>query len=396
MKWPTNIKSINVNAFGSLSGTLTHTAHHSFQYVNENVPPVSLSMRPRTDPWNHGVLHPVFTQNLPEGYVRHYIAERLQRSAVVNDMYLLAIQGSRGIGNLDYHSELDLPATDQLSLSEILQWDSEESLFSTLIDRYYFNGSVSGMQPKTLVDMEHTPLTQDSVIVKASDNQFEHLTINEFVCMEAAKEAGLNPPKVWLSDNRECFVIDRFDRVNGKQLALEDFSALMNTDKYHSSYEHLLKLAGLYTPDDHHQTERLYEQIVFSCLIGNGDAHLKNFCVTYEEGQQDIQVSPPYDITHTNIYPDLDGKLALKLGNSKRFPTREHLIKLGRGASINQPERTLERLADSIQTSIDASDEIKEYKGLYESIARSVRHGTSIAVGGGQRNVRRDRKLKHE
>ena len=68
--------------------------------------------------------------------------------------------------------------------------------------------------------------------------------------------------------------------------------------------------------------------IVFNCLIGNGDANLKNFALQYSSDMKNIFVSPPFDITHTLIYKSIDHKMALKLAGSKAFPDLTHLMKL--------------------------------------------------------------------
>ncbi len=86
---PTVIKRLNVQGLNQLLGILTHGSIHSFLY-DEGAFPVSLTMDVRSEPYNSGSLHPIFTQNLPEGYVRRYISEKLMRYGKINDMYLLA------------------------------------------------------------------------------------------------------------------------------------------------------------------------------------------------------------------------------------------------------------------------------------------------------------------
>jgi len=78
-------------------GVLTHGSHYSFQYTQQKTP-VSLTMKVRTDAYHHGTAHPIFSQNLPEGFVRRYISEKLARYGKINDMYFLALQGANNIG----------------------------------------------------------------------------------------------------------------------------------------------------------------------------------------------------------------------------------------------------------------------------------------------------------
>ncbi|WP_269448072.1 HipA domain-containing protein [Mangrovibacter phragmitis] len=79
------------------------------------------------------------------------------------------------------------------------------------------------------------------------------------------------------------------------------------------------------------EVETMFRYIVFSCSIGNGDAHLKNFALQYSPDTPQIFVSPPFDITHTLIYDTIDNKMALKLASSKAFTDKSHLLKLAEG-----------------------------------------------------------------
>jgi len=383
---PNKISHIQVLAFGRGSGELTQPGHFSYQYTNQN--PISLTMKYQQVPYNHGALHPIFSQNLPEGYVRRYISEKLRRHANINDMYLLALQLDKGIGHLSYSSDIEKTAVGQLSLNEILNWQGKENLFHQLLDRYYLNGLVSGVQPKVLVNavndtgkpsIGRSLLHQEDFIIKTYDDEFPLLTVNEYVCMEAARACGLAPSQCWLSDDLRTFITERFDEVNGKRLGIEDFTVLMGKqgdEKYQSSYEMLMKATYIFTKSDM-QLKRMYQYIVFNCLIGNGDAHLKNFSVQYEESKKEIILTPPYDITHTPIYDTIDNKMALKLNGAKLFPDKKQLAKLGKVYNIDKPELIIEELADTIRDYIGNSSEINIIKGLKKSILSSVHGGTS-------------------
>ena len=383
---PNKISHIQVQAFGKESGDLTQPGHFAFQYTAQN--PVSLTMKYQHEPYNYGALHPIFSQNLPEGYVRRYISEKLRRHANVNDMYLLALQLDKGIGHLSYTSEIEKSDAGQLSLNEILNWQGKENLFHQLLDRYYLNGLVSGVQPKVLVNavndtgkpsIGRTLLQQEYFIIKTYDDEFPLLTVNEYVCMEAARACGLQPSQCWLSDDLRTFVTERFDEVDGKRLGIEDFTVLMGKqgdEKYQSNYEMLMKATYLFTKSDK-QLRRMYQYIVFNCLIGNGDAHLKNFSVQYDESQRNINLTPPYDITHTLIYDTIDNKMALKLNGAKLFPDKKQLVKLGKIYNIGKPEMIIEEIGDTITDYLNRSSEVGIIDDLKDSILSSVHCGTS-------------------
>jgi serine/threonine-protein kinase HipA len=331
----------------------------------------------RGEPYQYGSLHPVFSQNLPEGFIRRYLYERLLRHAQVNDLYLLALQGSKGIGHLNYHSDISPSRHEQLTLSDILHWGGKGRLFEQLLERYYLNGQLSGVQPKVLVNINKKgAIPQESVIVKTFDAEFDLLTANEFICMSAAKYVGLEPPQFWISDDLQSFVIERFDHQAGEQLAFEDFTVLMGKSgdqKYHSSYETLLKAVAHYTKSER-EVERAYRYIVFSCLVGNGDAHLKNFAVQYDKTRSNVVLCPPYDITHTLIYETLDNNMALKMANSKTFPDYRTLVQLGNNHRITQAKQCVDQIADSLNDFITYHLDPSLVPGLKASLQSSLTH----------------------
>lgn len=357
-------------------GLLTHGGHHSFQYTQKKRS-ISLTMKCRDDAYNHGAIHPIFSQNLPEGFIRRYISEKLARYGKINDMYFLALQGANGIGALDFDAGVRLPLVEQITLNDILSWQSKDKLFPQLLEKYYLRGILSGVQPKVMINTDmksRVAALQQDLIVKTYDEEFPLLTVNEYVCMEAARHCQLSPPKTYLSENLESYVIERFDKIAGQRLAFEDFATLMGKqgdEKYNSSYESLLKAVRLYTGSIV-QVEKAYKLIVFNCLIGNGDAHLKNFALQYTLGETDIVLAPPYDITHTIIYDSIDNNMALSMKKSKVFPNRQVLIDLGVTVGINQPAEIIDFIADNISDYIAQSQEIKLIVGLQASIENSL------------------------
>ena len=53
--------------------------------------------------------------------------------------------------------------------------------------------------------------------------------------------------------------------------------------------------------------------VIFNYLIGNNDAHGKNFSILhYDNGE--IKFAPAYDILCSQVYPELSNKMAMKIG----------------------------------------------------------------------------------
>lgn len=62
---------------------------------------------------------------------------------------------------------------------------------------------------------------------------------------------------------------------------------------------------------------RLLDTVVFNALIGNHDAHGKNFSLLY--GHTGAGLAPLYDALSTAVYPHLTDKMAMKIGGKVRF-----------------------------------------------------------------------------
>ncbi len=251
---PDRITKLAVKAEGEELGILTHGSTHIFTPTQEKRY-VSLTMTKKgLDSYSSGSIHPIFAQNLPEGFNRRYIAEKLARYAKVDDMYLLALQMNHGIGMLSYESDFYFPEVESVSLEDILAYNSKAPLFPQLLEKYYLRNSLSGVQPKVSVPLKtERTVEQRDLIVKSFDTEFPLLTVNEYVCMEAARYCGLEPPKTYLSENLETFVVERFDfDERGNKFGYEDFTTLLRKSndpdsKYQGSYETLLKAVHLYT-----------------------------------------------------------------------------------------------------------------------------------------------------
>ena len=71
----------------------------------------------------------------------------------------------------------------------------------------------------------------------------------------------------------------------------------------------LLRRAATRPPRD---ILRLLDAAIFNLIIGNADAHAKNFSLLHQGGA--ITLAPLYDLLSTVLYPDLSPRLAMKIG----------------------------------------------------------------------------------
>jgi serine/threonine-protein kinase HipA len=357
---------LQVSTSAGDSGRLfTSAEDYIFRYADQAPArcAISLLMPARLDEYRRRELHPIFQMNLPEGYVLEQLRNRLAKTVNVDPMLLLALSGSSSpIGRVFVSSQ----AVDALlmrqqfpgeRLEEILTWDGAEDIFVDLVDRYILRAGISGVQPKVLVP-EHaesvphkfTAKTSD-LIIKSGRDEFPGLAINEFLCMSIAKEAGIPTPEFYLSDNAKLFVMRRFDRDEQQNpIGFEDMAALMGLSaeqKYSKSYAAIAKAIRLFCPTEHQRSslEQLFDSVALSCIVGNGDAHLKNFGLLYSDPvQRDARLAPAYDIVNTTAYIP-DDVLALDLlGNKSLFASRQGLLEFAQTCNVDQPKTRILRL----------------------------------------------------
>jgi serine/threonine-protein kinase HipA len=109
----------------------------------------------------------------------------------------------------------------------------------------------------------------------------------------------------------------------------------------------------LYCSPEHHPQAlaQLFDQVVLSCVVGNGDAHLKNFGVLYDDPHEgSVRLAPAYDIINTTAYIPEDG-LALLLGGSKSlFAARANLGTLAERCRVRRPEARIDEIVAAAQT----------------------------------------------
>ncbi|MBX8601592.1 type II toxin-antitoxin system HipA family toxin [Pseudomonas cichorii] len=340
---------------------------------------ISLIMPVRPDEYRHRELHPIFQMNLPEGYVLEQLRNRLAKVVSVDPMLLLALSGSSSpIGRVTVSSrEVDMLLQRQQfpgeRLDEILAWDGAEDIFAGLVDRYILRAGISGVQPKVLVPEHQDSVPQrftsktSELIIKSGRDEFPGLAINEFLCMSVAREVGIAVPEFYLSNNSRLFVMRRFDRdAQLDPVGFEDMAALMGLSaeqKYSKSYSAIAKAIRLFCAPDQIQDSlaHLFAIVTLSCIVGNGDAHLKNFGLLYSDpAQRNARLAPAYDIVNTTAYIPED-VLALDLvGNKSLFASRQGLLDFARVCDVMQPEEVIRGQLQALEQVLARSGDLAE------------------------------------
>ena len=240
------------------------------------------------------------------------------------------------------------------------------------------HSGLSGVQPKVMIRATGEKISDPKVrqspsilsathIVKLWDaDEFPHLAANEYFCLQVARRAGLSVPKFVLSDDGGAIVIERFDLIEDKYLGFEDFcvlNALGTSDKYKGGYESRVfrRMRDFVTPSESARSlEDLFRLFALNCAIRNGDAHLKNFGITYPAVSGLCGIAPVYDLVTTWAYIPND-PMALTVDGSTKWPDRKGLIRLAQtrsDLSLRKVEEVLEATADAMSA---VATDVKKY-----------------------------------
>jgi serine/threonine-protein kinase HipA len=350
---------------------------------------VSVTMPVRLESWSvsFGLL-PVFEMNLPEGALRERLRLAFAKATgTFDDFDLLSIVGRSQVGRIRYTGDNEQLHEDVpfQSVKEILERGRDGDLFRYLLEKFASFSGISGVQPKILVRDEKAfeetahpghRLSQSyrgaTHIVKFwESNEYPQLAANEYFCLGAARRCGLDVPPYRLAEDGMALVIDRFDlRMDGTYRGFEDFCVLngrRTDEKYRGSYEtSVMKRFGQFANSTHvyEDLEKLFTLIALNCALRNGDAHLKNFGIVYDDVQGEARLAPIYDLVTTSVYLPKDS-MALTLSGTTKWPTAKELQRLGEtraGVSPARAREILRRIDAAIAaTSIELRAHIKAH-----------------------------------
>lgn len=287
------------------------TIHYTPQHINKRI-------------------HPYFSNLLPEGRLRSYIADNLKINAQ-REFYVLEALGEDLPGAVIVLPESAHPVSIAGNEMTLPVFQEGEPL----------KFSLAGVQIKmSAVQNARGGLTipaygrGGSWIVKLPSAHYEAVPENEFTMMRLANRLGLSVPENYLlpvseveglprgmRQSENLFAIKRFDRnAHGQRIHMEDFAQVFGLypeqkygkASYHNIAEVLLKTSGLSAVQD------FIRRITFMVSIGNGDMHLKNWTLLYPDGRRPV-LSPVYDMLSTLPYVSQRESMGLSFAKSKDF-----------------------------------------------------------------------------
>ncbi len=239
--------------------------------------------------------------------------------------------------------------------------------------------SISGMQDKISLRLERgnfSAVAQGGThilkpIPGLTFQCAEDLPANEHTTMLIAKHLGINTAAcglIRMGDGELAYLTRRFDVLpNGARAFQEDFGSLAQISeatngkdwKYKFSYEKIGELINTYSFTRQRDLQEFYRRVAFCFLIGNGDAHIRNFSILRMPNGS-TTLSPAYDLVCTPVHLPNDNDLALSLlekeragessvsFNSLGFYTRADFIALGNNVRLST--KVINSILDSLSS----------------------------------------------
>jgi serine/threonine-protein kinase HipA len=339
-----DVQILDVNLYGKPIGSLTLLqgdrsifAFNDAYIEDANRPTLSLSFKDefgelitKTRPTQTS-LGPFFSNLLPEGHMREYLAKR----AGVKEMREFHLLWALGA---------DLPGAMTVSSPDDARWKVDDvsavkGLAAEAAQKAAMRFSLAGVQIKFSAIAEASgglTIPVDgrggSWILKLPSLRFPGVPENEFSMMSIAKRMGMDVPRHTLVDPKDvqglpgdidslkepAFAIERFDRpASGERTHIEDFAQVFGVrprDKYDRvSYPMLAKVLWIETGGA--GVDEFIRRLVFNTLIGNADMHLKNWSLIYRD-RRTPTIAPAYDFVSTIAFLD-DYNAALKYARQK-------------------------------------------------------------------------------
>ncbi len=328
--------------------------------VSSSNPPfvLSQSLPLRMEPFDDAATRPFFAGLLPEGGKRKLIAQTLHVSRQ-NDFALLDSLGGECAGAVTLLEPGQKPNPNSVEMSAHVRWLDAKQLLDLLDEmplRPMLAGdeglrlSLAGAQDKLPVvldaDGRHIGLplygSPSTHILKPPIPAVDGSVFNEGFCMALARALKLDVAKTKIRhiagepSPRHYLIVERYDRqvvashlekINQQttsRVHQEDFCQALGVapeTKYQSeggpnlanAFELLHRASRPSAP----QTLKLLDFVVFNALIGNHDAHGKNFSLLY--APKGAVLAPLYDALCTAVYPNLTNKMAMKIGSKYKF-----------------------------------------------------------------------------
>ena len=374
---------------GAVVGALTADRHGAMRFAYDAdwladpaAPALSVSLPRRAEPFPPRRCRPFFEGLLPEGAQRDAVAAVLGVSRA-NEFRLLERLGGEVAGALALWPPGEPPPRfEAAGTASSLADDDLAAVLASLATRPFLAGtrglrlSLAGAQsklPVALVDGRvalPAPGQPTTHILKPPIARFPATTENEAFAMRLAARLGLDaaPVEPYLVAGRACLLVTRYDRraePDGtvRRLHQEDICQALGivADRKYAAdggpgFRQCFELVRRACTRPAVEVLKLLDAAIVQVLLGNADAHGKNYSLLHQEGR--LELAPLYDLLSTVAYPDLSPDFAMRIA---RRATLEELRRgdwdrFANSAGLGKPfvRRRVQELADLALTRADA------------------------------------------
>jgi len=397
---------LNAERVGSLEQDDSGLLQFSYDQIWLEKPsamPLSRSLPLQSEVFPGKKARPFFAGILPEEGPREKIAEILGISDT-NDFAMLERIGGECAGAVSLLPEGIAPTDPKNAWHRELTELELRQLIAELPSRPLMVGmdglrlSLAGAQDKLPVIVRNNgiclPLgdTPSTHILKPEPDRFPGLATNEIFCMTLAQAVGLNVPNTEYRPigKKSCILVQRYDRVTDEdgsttRLHQEDFCQALGFPperKYQAEGGPMLSdcisLLRDWSTTPVLDIPNFINGLIFNVLIGNADAHGKNYSLLYSGGER--RLSPYYDLVSTLAWPDLSKNLAMKIGGCESVNafTIGDWKKMAKKTSLGWP-MIRERMGESCHSVLNELDEVQAQTRKYSESMVTLLHET---IGG--------------
>jgi serine/threonine-protein kinase HipA len=365
---------------------------------------LSVSLPLRKERFNRNESRGFFAGILPDESKREIIARNLGISAR-NDFAMLERIGGECAGAVTFITTgQSLPAPDYryrtISSRQLADIFKELPKRPLLAGEEGVRLSLAGAQDKIAVRIEADELSlpldgaPSTHILKPSIERFAGVVLNEAFTMQLAAATGLPAAKVevCVAEEIEYLSVERYDRTHIQsggatrldRLHQEDFCQALNIvpeTKYQKeggpSLKQCFELVREVSSAPVVDLTRLLDAVIYNFLIGNNDAHGKNFSLLYHQAgtaNNEIRLAPLYDTISTMYYPELSNEMAMKIGDEYKPDrvTPRDFEKLAEQAGLARP-LVRRRVLELAQTVLDATSKVRIDHEVAQKVAALVR-----------------------
>ena len=378
---------------GEIEGNSSEDARFSYSKA------ISVALPIQDEPFSPEQTKVFFDGLLPEGFMRKSIANNMHLDE--NDyLSILYNLGKECLGaiRIDESDELQESWYEAITSEQVEKLAAEGTTKSTeiVIKTHLSLTGASGKVGLYYDDKEgkwYLPggLAPSTHIVKQSHVRLDGIVTNEQLSMLAARKCGIDISESFIVnagkgiDSEVLFATKRYDRIIDEtspmignlkrpyRIHQEDFAQAMGIasfEKYEREdrnyAEKMFEIIRNYTRSPLEDQLRLWNRIVYNFVLGNTDAHIKNYSLLYDPHMEGISLAPAYDMLSTVIYESATRDMSFNIGgirnldsiDEERFKLMASRVGIGEKIAMTNYHKVLDRFENAVKESAQELQEL--------------------------------------